>query len=105
MPHITDIKPSKVSRMGEEAIGAWVETVVTRMGIPIGSVSESTDQHDAEVVLSGDYEHCRVSFARGSYAVWAFNPFRGEDHIIDGEGNLHDELLQAKKISNDTEGL
>ena len=105
MASFLSLKPSEVARMGEEAIKVWVETVVTRMGIPIESVSASTDLYDAEVVLGGEYEHCRVCFARGSYAVWAFNPFRGEDNIIDGEGRLHDELVKAKEISLDTEGL
>ena len=105
MSYALNLKPNEVFRMSEDAIRCWVEIVVTRMGIPIESVSPSTERHDAEVVLGGEYEHCRVCFAKGSYSVWSFNPFHGEDHIIDGQGWLHDELVKAKEISLDSSGL
>jgi hypothetical protein len=93
------LKPAEVSRLSEDALKGWIETCVTRMGIPIASCDESTDQYDAEVTLGGDYEHCRVTYARGSYAVWAFNPFHGEDHIIDGTGELEKEVRKARELS------
>lgn len=101
MAPIFSIKPAKVARMSEAALKVWIETVVTRMGIPIVSSDESSDLFDAEVVLGGEYEHCRVTYARGSYAVWGYNPFHDYDQILDGEGDLHDELVHARKLTLD----
>ena len=97
-----DLKPAIVAKMSERVFKEWVSTVVTRLGIPIKAFEKGTDEYDAEITLGGEYEHCRVTFAPGSYAVWAYNPFQDEDWIIDGTGSLAKELRDAKRMSLDT---
>lgn len=96
-----DLNPAIVARMTEKAFKNWVCDVVTRMGIPIEDYEAGSEEYDAEITLGGEYEHCRITFGPGSYAVWAYNPFFDEDHIIDGEGRLSKELREAKRLSLD----
>jgi hypothetical protein len=99
---LNDLNPALVARMSENAFKEWVSTVVTRMGIPIEAFEAGSEEYDAEITLGGEYEHCRITFAPGSYAVWAYNPFQDDDYIIDGTGSLARELRDAKRLSLDT---
>jgi hypothetical protein len=103
MASIFSLTEKRVAKMSRKALKVWIETVVTRLGIPI---SESLDgdygsgQYDAEVILAGDYEHVSISYDRGSYAVWAYSPYIDYAYIEDGKGNLEEEIQRARDLTD-----
>ena len=100
MASIFSLTEKRVAKMSRKALKVWIETVVTRLGIPISESTEGSDQYDAEVILAGDYEHVSISYDRGSYAVWSYSPYIDYANIEDGKGNLDEEIRRARDLAD-----
>ncbi|CAB4149859.1 hypothetical protein UFOVP549_9 [uncultured Caudovirales phage] len=100
MASIFSISEARLAKMSRKALKVWIETVVTRLGIPISESTEGSSQYDAEVILAGDYEHVSISYDRGSYAVWSYSPYIDYANIIDGKGELEVEIQRARDLTD-----
>jgi hypothetical protein len=93
------VSKAHVEQMSRPQMKEWIETCVARLGIPVRGWSPHGHLTDAEFDLNGEYEHVTIAYDAGSYAVWASSPYVDFQNIIDGEGDIAEELRQAREFT------
>lgn len=92
--------PKEVSALTLKGLQGWIETCVTRLGIPIESSEPYEPAYgEAVITLGGDHEHTRICYAKGKYWLSGFNPFMGYDFFIEGKGELEVEIQRCRDES------
>jgi len=82
----------------------WIESCVTRMGIPIAqSEPYSAIIGEAQIYLGGEHEHTRICYTQSQYWLEGYNPYLDYTYHEIGTGDLAVQIRKCREASFTTD--